>query len=387
MNKIYALYAVIFCMIVGIVSVITTKSVDSTPRLNKSSSQPNRVTHDTQALSTAPPWGQHIILGYTDVEEIIPLIKRGAIGGVFLNQINTENRSVASLSAEIARFQEAAQSVGLPPLFIAADQEGGVVERLSPPLTSHPSLASVIRNTDPEQWQEVVSVYAASQAAGLNSVGLNLNLSPVVDLEPQGKIMQARDESRLEARAIASDSATVSRVAQIYTSVMLDHNIIPTLKHFPGLGATSMDTHQGPVHLDASYEDMWYQHLMPYQEVIHDDMALMLSHITWDTIDPNHAVSHSASIIQNYVREGLHFNGLVITDDLSMKAITESDRGIEEVALESLNAGVDLLLISSRPELFNIVAERFDEAVKAGEFNRSRLKSSQQRLARYHNSL
>lgn len=375
----WALAIVVLTMIAGVASGLNYWSEQAQlVRPQSHSVQQEGTTDESESLAVGH-WGQHLIVGYDDPEALKTMIRQGVIGGVFLNRQNTRDRSSASLSAEIASFQAAAKEAGLPQLFIAVDQEGGVVEKASPPLTKHASLASIM-SQHPTTWQAPVREMAASQASELASIGVNTNFAPVVDLDPD-LATHRRDEARLDDRMIATSAATVSEVASLYASQMKLAGIMPTFKHFPGLGPTIEDTHSQQVYLDTSYEDMWATHLVPYRFALEPDDAIMVSHVIWRPIDPTRAASHSEKVIQNYIRTGLQFDGLVITDDMTMDAIVDSSQGIGTASLEALNAGVDLVLIAGHPEMAQEVIAFLATKAEAGSFNGSRLKESAKRLA------
>src|SRR5262249_16153977 len=177
--------------------------------------------------------GRHIMVGYRNADELHALIERRAIAGVFVAAHNVQGRSAAAIKREIAVLQEMRRQQGLPDLLIAADQEGGSVSRLSPPLAPLPPLASIVaRYADPTERRRAVADYAAVHARELADLGINLNLAPVVDLTPQ--VVNGNDRlTRISSRAISGDPQIVTEVAETYCSQLLAHGVRCTLKHFP----------------------------------------------------------------------------------------------------------------------------------------------------------
>jgi beta-N-acetylhexosaminidase len=194
--------------------------------------------------------GQHFIIGFTDWSVLDELAGKGLIGGIYLGSRNVAGLSVAAVSARISRLQALRAVAGLPPLIVAADQEGGKIEHLSPLLPSMPPLAS-LAHLEGEAAQAAAYAYGKKQGQGLHNLGVNLNLSPVVDLKPARPIAVGDTHTLISQRAIAADPAIVMRVAQSYSQGLRAAGIQATLKHFPGLGRVRTDTHHSTARIDA----------------------------------------------------------------------------------------------------------------------------------------
>ena len=172
------------------------------------------------------------------------LIERRAIAGLFLSARNVEGQSVDAIRQQIASLQETRRAQGLAPLWIATDQEGGAVSRMSPPLSRMPTLADIVTlHRDHAERLLAIRQYAARQGRELASLGVNLNFAPVVDLNhgihnPEDRL------TRIASRAISSDPAVVSEVADLYCETLKLTGVHCTLKHFPGLGRVFDDTHK-----------------------------------------------------------------------------------------------------------------------------------------------
>ena len=299
------------------------------------------------AVLTATPAmqavGQHIMVGYDDFEEVRTLASKGLIGGVYIARRNIRGRSFADVANEIAALQSARQLAGLTPLIIAADQEGGSVSHLSPVLPAMPPLAALLAEADPES---AARAYGQQQGRGLAALGITLNFGPVLDLKPA--VPLAEDMfSNIAARSIASDPQTVTRIARGYLAGLADAGVQGTLKHFPGLGRITSDTHLHPARLDEPLSTLaadW----VPFRNLSQQHApAIMLGHVTLPALDAGHAASHSAIIIGDLLRRQWGFKGLLITDDLNMGAVY--GQGIGRITREAIAAGVDLVLISYDP--------------------------------------
>ena len=319
--------------------------------------------------------GAHVIAGYTDIDEARELAAKGLIGGVYLTGRNVRGRRFAEVAAELADLQAARRAAGLPPLIVAADQEGGCVSHLSPLLEALPPLSSLTDTRDPAA---AAQDYGRRQGEGLAALGVTLNLGPVVDLRPVDN-GGAAGFSRIAARAISADPQGVVEIAGAYLDGLNAAGVRGALKHFPGLGRVRVDTHFRPALLDDSPAAPPLDWL-PFQQLVgRSGSAIMLGHVTLTNIDTDHAVSHSRTVIDGLLRRTWGFDGLLTTDDLNMGAVYES--GIDTVAAEALSAGADLVLISYDPRQVYRVIAGAAKALSASRVADEALARSKRRLA------
>ncbi len=157
--------------------------------------------------------GRHFIVGYRDLAEVRDLVRLRAVAGVFVAGHNVQGKSIPEIREEMQSLQNGRQKQGLPQLWIATDQEGGVVSRLSPPLSRLPALSEIVeRHSDMGQRQQAVREFAKTQGRELAGLGVNLNFAPVVDINHQ--VINPNDRyTRIFERAISSDPAVVAQVA------------------------------------------------------------------------------------------------------------------------------------------------------------------------------
>jgi beta-N-acetylhexosaminidase len=308
-----------------------------------------RFQHARWSVLSAPPEerervGRHVIVGYRDAAFVRVLVERRVIAGIFLTDRNVAQRDVADIAREIAELQAIRARQGLAPLWVATDQEGGIVSRLSPPLDRQPALSVVVRNTDDRR--AAVAAYAAEQGRGLARLGINLNFAPVVDLD--FGVRNPNDAyTRISRRAIAADPAVVADVAGWYCDELAVHRVRCTLKHFPGLGRVFADTHHTEGVLDASVGDLEKTDWVPFRRLLGRAGSLvMVGHVRLTALDPDNPVSVSRPAITDLMRGAWGYDGLIVSDDLCMGAIYYRGEGIGRAGLRALNAGVDLLLMS-----------------------------------------
>ena len=325
--------------------------------------------------------GGHFIVGFTDFAAVVPLAERGLIGGLYLTRRNLQGTSLAEVTAAIARLQALRAEAGLPPLLVAADQEGGEVSHLSPWLTAMPPLASL---AGPEPAAVIAGrarEYGRQQGTELAALGVNLNFGPVVDLRPADSFPGDR-LTRITRRAIAADPALVTTVARGYAAGLAEAGVGATLKHFPGLGRVRADTHFTGASLPLAPEELaadW----RPFRET-GGQAAIMVGHITLPAVDGEHAASHSRPVIQGLLRDRLGYDGLVVTDDLNMGAVY--GRGIGRVAGEALAAGADLVLVSYDPDQVYRALHGAAAALARGDIAPETLAAGRRRIERFFRS-
>ncbi len=324
-----------------------------------------------------------MIVGYRNLAEVQELVRIRAVAGIFVSIRNVRGKSVAEIRKEIDYLQSQRKNRGLAPLWIATDQEGGIVSRLSPPLTRMSSLSEVLeRYPDVVQRERAVRQYAATQGRELAELGINLNFAPVVDVNHE--IRNPNDRfTRIFLRAISSDPAVVTQVASWYCAGMEEAGVRCTLKHFPGLGRVYDDTHFSGATLATSVTELTGTDWVPFRALMSQDGAFtMLSHARLTAIDPDHPVSVSPPVIAGLLRRDWEYDGVLITDDFSMGAVYRSKIGIDEGSVAAVNAGVDLILIGWDSDQYYRVMYALLKADREGKLNPEALLRSDRRLAR-----
>lgn len=271
---------------------------------------------------------------------------------------------------------------GLPPLWIATDQEGGIVSRMSPPLTRRPSLATVIEGLSGESERTAaVRRYGEAQGRELAELGINLNFAPVIDLNR--RVVNPQDKyTRIYQRAISHDPAIVTEVARHYCDGLRSNGVDCTLKHFPGLGRVFEDTHIGAATLTAGRPELAATDWVPFRDLMQSEPITMLSHVRLAAIDATHPVSFSQAVIAGLLRDEWRYDGLLITDDFSMGAIYASRDGLAGASVAALNAGVDLLLIAYDPDQYFPAMAALMRAEVRGQLRADVVASSDHRLVR-----
>jgi beta-N-acetylhexosaminidase len=220
------------------------------------------------------------------------------------------------------------------PAFIAIDQEGGRVHRLPPPFTHFPPAARIGAKNDPGL------AYRAGRAtaAELALAGINLNFAPVLDVNPDS------ENAIIGDRAFGADPRAVMTVSWSWTQGLRDEGVIPCGKHFPGHGATDKDSHVDLPLITKSIDELKATELPPFEQACRNNIeALMTAHVLFPALDPQWPVTLSEKIVTGLLRQQLGYGGVVFSDDMEMKALSNRYT-VEEAAYRSLRAGIDMLL-------------------------------------------
>jgi beta-N-acetylhexosaminidase len=220
--------------------------------------------------------------------------------------------------------------------------------------------------------------YGLSQGQGLAALGVNLNFGPVVDLNYPDNRPSFDTHTRLGERTISGDAETVTKVARAYAEGLLARGVMPTLKHFPGLGRVAVDTHHMTGRINSHREELADTDWRPFRNLTGAGAAIMVGHVVLEDLDPALPASMSHKVIAGLLRKEWGFDGVIVTDDINMGAVYR--RGVGKVATAALNAGVDLVLVSYDPDQYYRAMYEAATAYRQGRLKKSRLDASRHRL-------
>ena len=289
--------------------------------------------------------GQHFIIGHTEHSLLKTLIKKKAIGGIYLSSKITENQTSSQIQSKLRELQDLFHSPNNHPLLITTDQEGGMVSRLTPPLERPQLLRNFSSIQSLSQRNTAIQIYTSNKGQDLKNIGIHINFSPVVDLDKKTQVRNDR-HSFISKRAISSSPKIVADIGLSYVRGMENQGIISTLKHFPGLGDVNVDTHHELASLDNRIQDLKQHDWYPFFDIASQSQtSIMVGHVKIPAIDEHNPASHSQKIIQEFVRPSLP-DTILITDDMNMSPIYFGENGIGEASVKALNAGIDFILIS-----------------------------------------
>ncbi len=263
-------------------------------------------------------------------DDLRMLIGETQVGGLILFKINVEAPDqVRRLCADCQTY---AARCGQPPLLIAVDQEGGPVARLRAPFTEFPGNPHMQGIDDARHFGEVT-------ARELSSVGINMDMAPVVDVAPA-------DMSGIMAdRVFGSDPAHVSAMGNAVIQTLQEGGVMAVAKHFPGIGRTVIDSHLDLPVFTEDAASMEAIELPPFTAAMQAGVsAVMLSHILYEKIDPRWPASLSPAIARDLLRGRFGYQGVAITDDLDMGAI-QRHFDIRSAIRQIVAAEIDIALI------------------------------------------
>ena len=286
-----------------------------------------------ESLTPEQAAGQRLMIGFEGTElsrQLKFYIDTIKVGGVILF---TRNISDPEQIKQLCRsIQDYACGCGQPPLFIAIDQEGGTVARLKTPFTQFPGNPAMQDVDDAAEFGRVT-------AEELASIGVNMNMAPVLDVMP-GDVAGIMAD-----RVFGTDPDWVCELGLAVISHLQERRIMAVAKHFPGIGRTTLDSHLDRPVLDTGFKEMDRCDLVPFKHAVANQVAgVMLSHVVYAAMDDAWPASLSVEIAKNLLRRRLGFNGIILTDDLDMGAIVKY-YDMDTVMERIVTADIDITLI------------------------------------------
>lgn len=338
--------------------------------------EPDPFAEQLAAMTVEEKVGQLLIGGFEGTEigdQATRLVQEYQVGGLILYGRNIAG---AGQLVTLTNGLKALNGDGIP-LFLSIDQEGGGVDRMPPEVRRTPGAYCVGQTGSVPAAQSYGDVLAAECAA----FGLNLDFAPVLD------VWSNPGNTVIGQRAFSADARTVAGLGPAAARRMMDQGIIPAVKHFPGHGDTAVDSHVGLPVVDKSPEELEETELIPFRAAIQSAgtdgqvPAVMVAHILLTQLDPERPASLSPAVVTGLLREELGFAGAVLTDDLTMGAVTQS-YGLGEAAVLAVEAGCDILLVCHGQDSVPAVRTALLEAVASGRITTERLDESVYRILR-----
>ena len=288
-----------------------------------------------------------LIVGFNDStidknSQIVKDMQNYDLGGVILfDRYYTDRKKVKNIQTpqQLKMLTSELKKFSPKPLFIGVDQEGGKVARLKPAygFTKIPSAYDASKMP----LQKVQNIYK-TQALMLRESGINLNFAPVVDLaiNPKNRVIVGL------GRSYAKEAKKVAEYAQTMIDAQNAQSIISVLKHFPGHGSSLGDSHKGFVDITNTWSK---KELEPYKLLIEKNKvdAIMTAHVFNKHLDSQYPATLSRKVNTKLLREQLHFHGVIISDDMQMKAIS-AHYSLKEATTLAINSGVDILLFGNQ---------------------------------------
>jgi len=312
------------------------------------------------------------------VKQLQKDIKENKVGGIILfskNIVNPKKLKIFTTSFKNIKTKHK--------LFIAIDQEGGKVQRLSSKngFEDYLSAEEIAKNKNLAQTYEIYKKLANE----LVEYNFNVNFAPVVDLNINPKSPAIGDKKR----SYSKKEEIVIAYANEFINAQNDAGIVSVLKHFPGHGSAIVDSHKRLTDVSNTWnynELKPYYHFSKYEKV----NAVMVGHITLKKFDKKYPASLSKKIVNDLLRKKLKFEGVVFSDDMNMKAISDIYT-LKQAVIKSINAGVDVLVFSSyftkKSSVVNEVRKIILESVKNKEIDKKTIEKSYKRIVRLKNAI
>jgi beta-N-acetylhexosaminidase len=312
--------------------------------------------------------GQLLIAGFDGHQiptELRSLAKEFGLGGVILFARNVaEPEQVAELAFDAARL------VPELPVWVSIDQEGGRVARLKKPFTEWPPMATLGRSGD----VKLAERFAKALAAELKAVGITLDYAPVLDVHTNPKNPVIGD------RALAEKAQDVARLGAAIIRTLQAEGIAACGKHFPGHGDTSTDSHHELPLVEHPPERLREVEFLPFKAAVEAGVAtIMTAHVFVPALDDKRPATLSRHVITDLLRGELKYEGVILSDDLEMKAIA-AEYAVPAAAVMALDAGCDGALICSGDHTTQAAA--LEALIYAVEQDRLRLSRVEDALKR-----
>ena len=293
----------------------------------------------------------------TEIENIRP-------GGVILFGKNIgSKKEIQKLTKDLQKF---AEDNRVPSLIISADQEGGRVIRATEGVTMFPGAMALgqTRNSD-------YALFTGFQTSlELKNLGINMFFAPVLDINNNPK------NPVINTRSIGPNRDIVTRLGTMFEEGARAGGSIPVIKHFPGHGDTSVDSHIGLPVISKTMEELETFELIPFKSAINNGAdAVMTAHIIYPKIDPDMPATLSRKILTGYLREKLHYQGVIFTDAMEMEAVAKHFKHVTP-AIKALQAGADILLFTSWGKETALAKNQVVAAVRDGILNKKILEDA-----------
>jgi beta-N-acetylhexosaminidase len=312
--------------------------------------------------------GQLLVGGFdgpAGYEAFCRLARAGRVGGAILFRRNLKGR------LEDARDLTDALHGLRPedPPMVAVDQEGGRVQRLRAPFPELPPM----RRLGATEKKSVVHRAGRLLGRSLRAMGIDQNYAPVLDVDSNPLNPVIGD------RAFSSDPFVVSRLGAAFVDAIQSEGVAACGKHFPGHGDTDLDSHLALPRLEHDLERLRSVELPPFHAAARAEVAAIMSaHVVFGALDPTRPATLSPAAIR-LLRDEVRFEGVLVSDDLEMKAITDR-YGVAEAAVLAVAAGCDQLLVCKHPERLEAAYEGLVRAVEDGTLAPGRVRASAARV-------
>ena len=318
------------------------------------------------AMSTRDKLAQLLMVGVTGADDARAVVANQHVGGIMIG-------SWTDLSMMGAPLADIAASANPLPLAVSVDEEGGRVSRLADLIGSQPSPRVLAQTMTPDEVRGI----AFQRGQAMRGLGVTIDFAPVVDVTTES------DDEVIGDRSFGSDPAQVVEFAGAYAQGLRDAGVLPVLKHFPGHGRASGDSHESGV-VTPPLADLQTNDLVPYRTLTTQaPVAVMVGHMQVPELtgsDPASLSPAAYGLLRSGGYGGPGFGGLVYSDDLSSMGAINQRYGVADAVLKALQAGADVALWVTTDEV-PAVLDRLEKALAAGELSQGRVDESVLKVA------
>ena len=317
--------------------------------------------------------GQHLFIGLsgtTITASARRLLNSVRPGGIVLFARNIDD------AAELRALTRALRTeLAYRPL-IAIDQEHGRVNRLRNVVGEAPTIAEIKKSGNVEQAED----FGRTTGRWLHQFGIDIDFAPVLDLE----LFDEKTDNALRERCWGRTADEVSRWAGAFLEGLEREGVAACPKHFPGLGGAALDSHEKLPTIERSRKQLLAEDVAPYVKLMGRLTAIMVGHGHYPAFDGKkpRPASLSKAIVTELLRNELGFDGLVLTDDMEMGAISQI-RPFQEAVVDAFDVGADMILVCHTAEKALAAHEALTKAVESGRIRPQRLAQSQQRIQQF----
>ena len=325
-------------------------------------------------MTDAEKIGQLCMFGFSGTKEISAdfknILQEYRIGNVILYGQNVSRTNGDGGFSQCKKLTDSVKSANLSeiPLLVSIDVEGGRVTRFRWKKTLS-SAQSLGKKDDAARAREQFQYIAE----GLLSAGINVDLAPCLDVAKNPSL------TFLNNRIISSDEEIAARIGLACVEGLHDGGCLSIVKHFPGHGATTADSHEGTPVVSKTYEELMRYELVPFREALTEADAVMVAHISYPEIDEAHIASQSYMFITEILRGELCFDGIVMSDDFRMEGLRKQT-SLQKGAVQFILAGGDLILCGANHSYQREILKGLTEAVENGTIGEDRLNESVYRI-------
>ncbi|EMS72148.1 beta-N-acetylhexosaminidase [Ruminiclostridium cellobioparum] len=334
-------------------------------------SQTDQIKALIDSMTLEEKVGQLVIVGvdgYENDEHSKQLMEKYHAGGFILFKKNIQDS--AQLLTLLNSLKETNAALNKVPMFLSVDEEGGRVSRLPDEFKKFPSNKVIGQKNDSSLSYQIGNILGRE----LSSFGFNMDFAPVVDINSNPKNPVIGD------RSFGTTAGLVSRLGIETMKGIRAENVISVVKHFPGHGDTSVDSHVGLPRVNHDLKRLESFELVPFKAAIENSVdAIMIAHILLPKLDPENPASFSKAVITDLLRTDMNFNGVVITDDFTMGAI-EKNYDMGGAAVKSIQAGADIVLVCHGFDKQETVIKALLAAAQTGQISTGRLDGSVYRV-------